>query len=81
MVRELMALAGARSASGRRITLPEFLQEAGLELEDVYRSGSWSGLQRDAGLEVPAPGPYETLIGDRLAGLLHVDDPLRLEAY
>jgi superfamily II DNA or RNA helicase len=81
MVRELMALAGARSASSRRITLPEFLQEAGLELEDVYRSGSWSGLQRDAGLEVPAPGPYETLIGDRLAGLLHVDDPLRLEAY
>ena len=81
MVRELMALAGARSASGRRITLPDFLQEAGLELEDVYRSGSWSGLQRDAGLEVPAPGPYETLIGDRLAGLLHVDDPLRLEAY
>ena len=76
-----MALADARSASGRRITLAEFLQEAGLELEDVYRSGSWSGLQRDAGLKVPAPGPHETLIGDRLAGILHVDDPLRLGAY
>jgi hypothetical protein len=81
MVRELMALANARSASGRRITLAEFLQEAGLELVDVYRSGSWSGLQRDAGLTVPAPGLYETLIGDRLAGILHVDDPLRLDAY
>jgi len=45
-VKELRALADARSASGRRITLVEFLQEAGLELEDVYRSGSWSGLQR-----------------------------------
>src|SRR6188472_456739 len=63
MVKELRALANARSASGRRITLAEFLQEAGLELVDVYRSGSWSGLQRDAGLTVPAPGPYETLIG------------------
>ena len=33
------------------------------------------------GLKVPAPGPHEALIGDRLAGILHVDDPLRLEAY
>jgi superfamily II DNA or RNA helicase/HKD family nuclease len=81
MMRELKALAEARSAFGRRITLAEFLQEAGLELEDVYRSGSWSGLQRDAGLKVPAPGPHETLIGDRLAGILYVDDPLRLSAY
>jgi hypothetical protein len=81
MVRELKALADARSASGRRITLAEFLPEAGLELEDVYRSGSWSGLQRDAGLSVPPPGPHEALIGDRLAGILHVDDPLRLAAY
>jgi len=82
MVRELKALADARLASGGPgVTLPEFLREAGLELEDVYRSGSWSALQRDAGLPVPAPGPHEALIGDRLAGLLHVDDPLRLAAY
>jgi superfamily II DNA or RNA helicase/HKD family nuclease len=81
MVKELRALADARSASGRRITLVEFLQEAGLELEDVYRSGSWSSLQREARLSVPAPGPSEALIGDRLAGILHVDDPLRLGAY
>ena len=81
MVKELRALADARSASGRRITLVEFLQEAGLELEDVYRSGSWSSLQREARLSVPAPGPSEALIADRLAGILHVDDPLRLDAY
>ncbi len=82
MVRELRALADARSAeAGWRITLPDFLRETGLELEDVYRSGSWSGLQREAGLTVPAPGPHEALIGDRLAGILHVDDPLRLAAY
>jgi hypothetical protein len=81
MVKELRAFADARSASGRPITLVDFLQEAGLELEDVYRSGSWSSLQREARLSVPAPGPSEALIGDRLAGILHVDDPLRLGAY
>ena len=82
MVRELRALADARSAeAGPRITLLTFLRETGLELEDVYRSGSWSDLQREAGLKVPAPGPHEALIGDRLAGILHVDDPLRLAAY
>ncbi len=43
--------------------------------------GCWSGLQREAGLTVPAPGPHEDLIGDRLSGILHVDDPLRLAAY
>ena len=82
MVRELRALAAGRSGdSGHRIKLAEFLQETGLELEDVYRSGSWSSLQREAALRVPAPGPHEDLIGDRLAGILHVDDPLRLAAY
>jgi superfamily II DNA or RNA helicase/HKD family nuclease len=82
MVRELRALADARPAEADpRITLPTFLRETGLELEDVYRSGSWSGLQREAGLKVPAPGPHEALLSDRLAGILHVDDPLRLAAY
>ena len=82
MVRELRMLADARSpGAGSRITIPEFLRETGLELEDVYRSGCWSDLQRQAGLTVPAPGPHEALIGDRLAGILHVDDPLRLAAY
>src|SRR5256885_12304242 len=28
-----------------------------------------------------SPGPYEALLGNRLAGILHVDDPLRLDAY
>jgi superfamily II DNA or RNA helicase len=82
MVRELRALVESRSgAAGERPTLAEFLNETGLELEDVYRSGSWSALQREAGLVVPAVGPYEPLIGERLARILHVDDPLRLAAY
>ena len=82
MVRELKALADARPGEpGHRITLSDFLRETGLELEDVYRSGSWSSLKRDASLTVPTPGPHETHIGDRLGGILHVDDPLRLIAY
>jgi superfamily II DNA or RNA helicase len=82
MVRELRALAEARSSQGeQRITLPEFLRETGLELEDVYRSGCWSGLQREAGLKVPDAGPQEALIGRGLSRILYVDDPLRLAAY
>jgi hypothetical protein len=82
MVRELRALveSRARTATGRP-TLAEFLGETGLELEDVYRSGCWSALQREAGLPIAAPGPHERAIGDHLAGILHVDDPLRLGAY
>ena len=82
MVRELRAMADARSSGVRpRITLPHFLRETGLELEDVYRSGSWSSLQREASMAVPAPGPQEGPLSERLARLLHVDDPLRLDAY
>jgi len=82
MTSELRALEASRSAANApRVTLPEFLDETGLELEDVYRSGCWSNLQRSAGVRVPAPGPHEALIGRRLAGILHVNDPLRLVAY
>lgn len=91
MVQELRAMAagpasplrqgyGAQEA-GRHIALADFLSETGLELADVYRSGCWSGLQREAGLAVPAAGPHEQLLGDRLSAVLHVDDPLRLAAY
>jgi hypothetical protein len=82
MVRELQSLAASRpTGAGCRIPLTEFLRETGLELQDVYRSGCWSGLQREAGVIVPGPGPHEQLLGDRLASLLYVDDPLRLSAY
>jgi superfamily II DNA or RNA helicase/HKD family nuclease len=75
MVKELRAL-------GRPdIRLAEFLHETGLELADIYRSGCWSGLKREARFEMPAAGPYEEAIGDRLAGLLHLDDSLRIAGY
>ncbi|MEO8195740.1 MAG: DEAD/DEAH box helicase family protein, partial [Thermoanaerobaculia bacterium] len=78
MVRELKALAEARSGQGGPpITLARFLEESGLDLPDIYRGGCWSGLKRDAGLAVPLPGPEEGKLGDSVARLLHVDDPLR----
>lgn len=82
MAKELRALAESRAGTARGgPTLAEFLEETGLELEDVYRGGCWSGLHREAGLSVPAPGPDERRLGERLGALLHVDDPLRLAAY
>src|SRR5204863_9258339 len=41
----------------------------------------WSSLQRDAGVELPAAGPQEGVLGDALGRLLHVDDPLRIGVY
>ena len=82
MVRELQSMISARSSDAvGAITLADFLRETGLELEDVYKSGSWSGLKRTAGLTMPSAGPQEKHIGDALKRMLHIDDPQRLIAY
>jgi superfamily II DNA or RNA helicase/HKD family nuclease len=79
MIRELKALAESRT--GERVSLEIFLAETDLELVDVYRSGCWSSLQREAGLPVDPAGPEEPKVGVALQRLLHIDDPLRLAAY
>jgi superfamily II DNA or RNA helicase/HKD family nuclease len=81
MARELRLLAQSEAFRGRIPKLREFLEQTGLDLEDIYRSGCWSGLLRSAGLAAADPGPHEKTIGDRLSSLLHIDDPLRLSAY
>lgn len=81
MVRELRGLLESDRFRGRVPSLREFLDETGLELGDVYKSGCWSGLQRDAGVSVPAPGPHERTLGGAIERLLHVEDPLRIAAY
>ncbi len=81
MVRELRSLAESERFAGRRPTLGEFLEATGLELEDVYAAGAWSALQRDAGITVAQAGPDEQRIGGGLTRLLHIDDPLRIQAY
>ncbi|MEO8682694.1 MAG: DUF3427 domain-containing protein [Vicinamibacterales bacterium] len=81
MVAELKAIAAGTPEGVPYVTLGAFLDETGLDLVDVYRSGCWSGLKRDAGLTVAAAGPREEMLGKSLERLLHIDDPLRLDGY
>lgn len=80
MVAELKALAYARDRT-KPVRLGWFLEESGLELEDVYRGGAWSDLKRAAGLDVPLAGPDEEALGNRLGSLLYLDDAQRLTTY
>jgi superfamily II DNA or RNA helicase len=81
---ELQAYAALRGRAS--VQLADFLHEQALELEDVYRSSTgagrsgWTALQRDAGLIAAEPGPEEAYFSRRFGDLLHVDDPLRLDA-
>ncbi|MCO5994798.1 DUF3427 domain-containing protein [Actinoallomurus rhizosphaericola] len=73
-------LAEMRSLAER--SLASFLEETGLQLEDLYTGsrGGWVGLRREAGLEQRLP---EDLKDDRslaaaISRMLHVDDPERI---
>lgn len=64
------------------VKLGTFLQETGLELEDVYANNrSWSALRRAVGLSTDGVGPHEELLLRAVGRLLHVDDRERLDAY
>jgi superfamily II DNA or RNA helicase len=64
------------------IPLAEYLEETGLELEDVYASNhTWSELRRAVGLPTAAEGPEEGPLLRAVGRLLHVDDRERLDAY
>ena len=73
-VRELKDL-GATS-------LKAFLEETGLELEDIYRGDrTWTGLRRAAGLISGEGAQDESKVGRGIARLLHVDDEDRINSY
>jgi superfamily II DNA or RNA helicase/HKD family nuclease len=64
------------------ITLQRFLDETGLELEDVYTGRkTFSDLCEDAGLSVEPSGPHEEVLRQACARLLHIDDFLRIDTY
>ena len=68
--------------TGAPVTLARYLDESGLELEDLYSGGkSWSELCQDAGLAVLARGPSEDVLRRACGRLLHVDDLARLDAW
>jgi len=63
------------------VSLPEFLTETGLELEDLYRSrsiGGWTGLRKSAGL-APDDGADDAAMTATMGRLLHIDDLDRLD--
>ncbi|WBB56701.1 DUF3427 domain-containing protein [Verrucosispora sp. WMMD573] len=64
------------------VSLGEFLREAGVEIEDVYRSatiGGWTGLRRLAGREAAPGGAADRELGRAIGRMLHLDDPHRLD--
>jgi len=63
------------------VGLAHFLEQTGLDVEDVYRpvNGTWSGLRTAAGLPIPAPGPQDSLLDSALRRMLHIDDTERLD--
>ncbi len=62
------------------VDLAVFLDEVGIELDDVYKPsvGGWTALRRQAGVELPPAGPDEGKLGKRIGALTHLDDPERL---
>ncbi|HEY6559269.1 MAG TPA: DUF3427 domain-containing protein [Polyangiaceae bacterium] len=68
--------------SARVVTLATYLEETDLDVSDVYTGGkSWSDLRADAGLPSAPSGPHEAALRRACGRLLHVDDPVRIEAY
>lgn len=61
-------------------TMAEFIEEAGIELEDLYRGNgrSWLDLRRAAGWDDTAVGPDDAALGAAFSRMLHVDDVERL---
>jgi len=64
------------------ITLGQFLEDSGLELEDVYvNKKTWSDLREDAGLSVEPHGPEEENLRRACSRLIHIDDGDRISGY
>ncbi|MEN1928447.1 DUF3427 domain-containing protein [Luteimonas sp. MJ250] len=64
------------------VTLKNFLNQTGIELEDVYANNrSWSDLLEAGGVATLPGGPHETPLRRALGRLLHIDDALRIEHY
>jgi hypothetical protein len=62
--------------------LASYLEETGLEPEDIYSGNrSWSELREDAGVAVLPEGPFEATFRRAVGRLLHVDDTERIETY
>ncbi|GAA2493565.1 DUF3427 domain-containing protein [Winogradskya humida] len=64
------------------VSLADFLEETGFEIEDLYRrkkGRGWTGLREEAGLEAPT-GTDDEALSAAIGRMLHLDDPDRIEA-
>ncbi len=62
--------------------LQGFLEESGLDLDDIYDGGkSWSDLREAAGAATVPSGPDEPVLRRAIGRLLHIDDRERISAY
>ncbi|MNS16952.1 type I restriction enzyme EcoKI subunit R [compost metagenome] len=67
---------------GADMSLGQYLEETGRELQEVYKSDiCWSRVRRAADLERIPEGPEEREFGAKLKQMLHLDDPARLAFY
>lgn len=81
-IRSMTSLVVDINASVADLTLGSFLEEADLELADVYRSGwSWTGIRRRASMLTEPESPGEGDLSRRMRHLTHVDDIERARAY
>lgn len=73
----------AEARSAERPTMAEFLEEAGIELEDLYRGAgrSWLDLRRAAGWDTVPVGPDDDALGAAFGRMLHIDDLERLRFF
>ena len=76
--RRLVSEAATVATQNHDVNLETFLAQTGRELEDVYRSGSWTKLRIDAGIEKRAVNENELKLCRRARHLLHIDDADRL---
>ncbi|MBS1856155.1 MAG: DUF3427 domain-containing protein [Acidobacteria bacterium] len=86
LVTELRAVAEVRRREGgdpNEIGLGDFLHDAALEIQDLYRSGgwTWTRLRREAGLSALPQSADEERLSRAIPRLLHLDDPDRLSLY
>lgn len=64
------------------LPLARYLEDAGRDLADVYKSkSSWTTLRREAGWPTPHAEAGEAALLRRMVALSHVDDPERATAY
>ncbi len=64
------------------VTLKRFLDESGVELDDLYAGDHcWSDLLEAAGLPVSRAGPHEAILRRALGRMLHIGDAVRLGQY